>query len=695
MSLSTSLQWRYKRLHYLWNRTIGSLALRGLRGTIARIAQELQRQPRESSALRLLPLDSHTDGLVFPASPLPLVSIVIPVYGKLDYTVTCLRSLSQHTNNIAIEVIVVDDASPDQSATALQAIEGLRLIENPKNLGFVGSCNAGANAARGEYLVFLNNDTQVTPGWLDALLSCFAEESDCGLAGSRLVYPDGRLQEAGGWIFSDGTAWNVGRFDSRTAATYGYRRRTDYLSGATIMIRRELFLKLGGFDERYAPAYYEDTDLAFAVRDTGLSVFYEPTSVVVHCEGISAGTDLSAGMKQYQVTNRTKFVEKWQRRLQEQPSPGTPITQLWQRYTRGHILVVDVTTPDPSRDSGSLRLFEILHILHHEGWRLSFVPDDGFADEASVAALGRLGVQVLCRPEVTQLPKWLKQHGASLHAVMLCRHTVAGQYADIVRRAAPQARLILDTVDLHFLREQRAAELDGNPSLRRQAEASRRSELALIEQCDVSFVVSAEEQVLLQRLAPHAQVELLSNIHHVHGRQHPYAGRQDLVFIGGYGHPPNADAIHWIADELMPPLHAAFPDMHIHILGDIPDAARASLRRPGMEIHGRIKDLSPWLHHCLASLAPLRFGAGVKGKINMAMSFGLPVIATDIAIEGMQLHHGTDVLVANQPADMVEAIRLLATDESLWIRLSDAGLENVRQHFSPAAARDTLRKVLG
>ena len=693
--MSTSLRWRYKRLYYLWSRMASSLALRGVRGTAARIAQEFQRRPEEASSLQLLPLDSHTDGLAFPNVASPQVSIIIPAYGKLDYTVTCLRSLSQHLGDSSVEVIVVDDASPDQSATALRAIEGLRLIENPQNLGFVASCNAGANAARGEYLAFLNNDTQVTAGWLDALLSCFAEEPDCGLAGSRLVYPDGRLQEAGGWIFSDGTAWNVGRFDSRTAATYGYRRRTDYLSGAAIMIRRELFFELGGFDERYAPAYYEDTDLAFAVRDFGLSVFYEPNSVVVHCEGVSAGTDLSAGMKQYQVINRTKFAEKWRDRLQAQPAPDTPIAQLWQRYTRGHILVVDVTTPDPSRDSGSLRLFEILHILHHEGWRVSFAPDDGFADEASIAALGRLGVQVLCRPEVSQLPKWLKLHGASLHAVMLCRHTVAGQYADIVRRTAPQAKLILDTVDLHFLREQRAAELDGNPSLRRQAEASRRSELALIEQCDVSFVVSSEEQTLLQRLAPHAHVELLSNIHHVHGRHHPYAGRQDLVFIGGYGHPPNADAIHWIADELMPPLRAAFPDMRVHILGDLPDTARTSLRRAGMEIHGRVEDLAPWLNHCLASLAPLRFGAGVKGKINMAMSFGLPVIASDIAVEGMQLHHGTDVLVANEPADMVEAIRLLATDESLWIRLSDASLENVRQHFSPAAARDTLRKVLG
>ncbi|RDS83428.1 glycosyltransferase [Dyella psychrodurans] len=666
-----------------------------MRGTLTRIAQEFGRRPAQDSELQLLPLDAQTDGIAFSEHALPRISIIIPVHGKLAYTVTCLRSLTLHMGSTSAEVIVVDDASPDATASALASIDGLRLVVNERNLGFVGSCNAGAQMARGDYLVFLNNDTQVTDGWLDTLMRCFAEEPDCGIAGSRLVYPDGRLQEAGGWVFNDGSAWNVGRFESRNASAYRYRRRTDYLSGAAIMIRRECFFEVGGFDQRYAPAYYEDTDLAFAVRRAGLSVFYEPNSVVVHCEGISAGTDLNSGMKQYQTINRSAFVAKWRDQLQHQPAPGTPLQQLWQRHARGHILVVDAMTPDPSRDSGSLRLFAMLRILHQEGWRLSFAPDDGYADDASISALGALGVQVLCRPEIDNLPKWLDQNGLMLHAVVLCRHTVAGQYVHAVRRYAPQAKLILDTVDLHFVREQRAADLDRNTSLRRQAETSRRSELALIKQCDTSFVVSPQEKELLHRLLPQAHVELLSNIHDVYGRGRAYTGRNDLVFIGGYGHPPNADAIQWIADTLLPMLRTAMPDVRVHVLGDLPDTVRKALQRPGLELHGRVRDLSPWLDSCLASLAPLRFGAGVKGKINMAMSHGLPVIATDIAIEGMQLQDGRDVLLANTPDETVQAVQRLRADENLWIRLSDAGLENVHRHFSPAAARETLRKVMG
>jgi GT2 family glycosyltransferase/glycosyltransferase involved in cell wall biosynthesis len=622
------------------------------------------------------------------------VSIVIPVYGKLAYTVACLRSLARYATQATFEVIVVDDASPDDSAASLEQIAGLRLLRNARNLGFIDSCNAGATAAHGDFLLFLNNDTQVTHDWLDALLRCFAERPDCGIAGSRLVYPDGRLQEAGGLVFADGNGWNVGRFESRDAPAFRYRRETDYVSGASLLIRRETFQRVGGFDTRYRPAYYEDTDLAFAIRQLGLRVYYEPASTVIHCEGITSGTDLGSGIKQHQVVNRVKFVDKWMSELAAQPSSGTPLAQALRWRSRGRVLVVDAMTPEPARDSGSLRLCAILRLLDEQGWSISFLPDDGRASATEIASLGALGCEVLCKPWVSELPRWLREHGGELHAVVLCRHTVAGQYAGLVRRHAPQAKLIFDTVDLHFLREQRAAELNGSASLARQAEASQRNELALIEQADVTFVVSPHEQGLLARLLPRSRVELLSNIHQVHGCRHPHAERRDLVFIGGYGHPPNSDAIRWMAGEILPRLREALPDIRLHVLGDIPESVRSELAAPGLELHGRVADLAVWLDGCLASLAPLRFGAGVKGKINMAMSYGVPVIATAMAVEGMQLVDGVDVLLAEDAGMFVEAVLRLQHDAALWQQLSIHGLDNVRQHFSAAAADATLRRAL-
>jgi glycosyltransferase involved in cell wall biosynthesis len=423
-------------------------------------------------------------------------------------------------------------------------------------------------------------------------------------------------------------------------------------------------------------------------------VYYEPTSTVIHCEGISAGTDLDRGMKRYQAINQATFVTKWTAELSAQPPTNTPLARAIRWRARGRVLVVDAVTPEPTRDSGSLRLCAILRLLGEQGWSTAFLPDDGHANAAEITALGTLGTEVLCKPWVADLPHWLLTHGSDLHAVILCRHTVAGQYASLVRRHAPQARLLFDTVDLHFVREQRAAKLRGQASMARRARASQHSELQVIAHSDVTFVVSPHEQALLARLLPQARVELLSNIHEVHGCRQPFAGRQDLVFIGGYGYPPNADAIRWMATEILPQLRTALPHIRLHIIGSVSDAVRSELSTPGLELHGRVADLTPWMDRCLASLAPLRFGAGVKGKINMAMSHGLPVIATRLAVEGMQLQDGVNVLIANDPAAMLAAVQRLQHDAGLWTTLSANGLDNVRQYFSSAAAAATLQRVL-
>src|SRR5690606_4021232 len=217
-----------------------------------------------------------------PASDAPRASIVIPVHGQLAHTLACLQALAAHPPATACEVIVVDDCSPDETASVLAAIDGLRLHRRASNGGFIAACNDGAALARGETLVFLNNDTVPQPGWLDALLDRFQAHARAGLVGAQLLYRDGRLQEAGGVVFADGSAWNLGRFESPDDPRFAYVRDADYVSGAAIAIPRDLFEAIGGFDARYAPAYYEDTDLAFKVRASGHRVLYQPASRVVH-----------------------------------------------------------------------------------------------------------------------------------------------------------------------------------------------------------------------------------------------------------------------------------------------------------------------------------------------------------------------------------------------------------------------------
>lgn len=687
------MRWQLQRMGYLLKRVAGSVIQRGVKGTLWRIRQELRSRPAADPIWELEPLNALSPHSV-PDSSAPQVSVIIPAHGKLFYTLACLRSITRHPAAAAFEVIVVEDASPDDSAKVLSQIDGLRVLHNTTNLGFIASCNAGAAAARGTFLLFLNNDTQVTSGWLDELLACFAEEEGCGIAGSRLAYPDGRLQEAGGIVYSNGEAWTYGRFEKRDDPRFLYRRDADYVSGASLMIAADLFRAIGGFDTRYAPAYCEDMDLAFAVRAAGRRVIYQPASLVVHCEGISSGLDPFSGIKRYQSINRTKFVEKWQDALTRQPRPTLPAERAIQRADARHILIVDALTPDPSRDSGSLRLINIIRLLHELGWRITFMANNRRASAAEIALLGRLGVHVLCKPWASGLPSWLARHGTGLGAVMLCRHYVAEPYLPLVRRRAPQAKVIFDTVDLHFLREQRAAEHADNESMARKAKQSRLKELALINACDASLVVSPVEYRLLREAVPDAQVELLSNVHDVHGRHGDFADRHGLVFVGGFGHPPNVDAVHWLVEEIFPRIRQQRTDIVLHLIGDMPQAARESLARPGIHIHGRVQDLAPWMSGCRVAMAPLRYGAGVKGKINMAMSHGLPVVATPMAAEGMYLVDGENVLLATDADAFATAVLRLHEDEQLWLRLSDASLDNVRQHFSFETARRTLQRLL-
>jgi O-antigen biosynthesis protein len=638
-------------------------------------------------------LDDMTLPRGFASPATPHISVIIPTYGKLAYTLACLRSLARHSATVAFEVIVVDDAAPDADIARLKDIEGITLIRNVANLGFIGSCNTAALQARGKYLLFLNNDTQVTPGWMDSLLECF-DDHTCGIAGSQLIYPDGRLQEAGAIVYADGQAWNYGRFDSRHDPRFLYRRDADYVSGAALMIETALFRSLDGFDMRYAPAYCEDMDLAFAAKAAGRRIVYQPESVVIHFEGVSSGLDPFAGVKQYQLANRAKFAEKWRTQLQQQPPAGMPEGRALGYSVRRRILIVDALMPDPTRDSGSLRMINIMRLLREMGWHISFMPDNGRAEPAEIALLGRLGVETLCKPWSGSLAQWLKLHGSSLDAVMLCRHYVAGAHLTLVRSLAQRARLLFDTVDLHFLREQRAAEVTGSASLARQAETSRQRELELISKSDTTLVVSPIERVLLAKDMPQARVELVSNVHEIHGRQAEFAPRSGLVFVGGFGHPPNEDAVQWLVAEILPLIRAQRPDIRLHLIGDMPETMRKSFARPGVEIHGRVSDLAPWMNSCRIALAPLRYGAGVKGKVNMAMSFGLPVVATTIASEGMMVTDDKDILVADTAAQFARAVLRLHENEPLWYRLSDNGLANVEQYFSFDAARKTLLAIL-
>ena len=693
--LRVSGGYRMQRVLNQARRLRGSLARHGVRGTWTRMLRELRGNTRMATRETWPEPSEDFSPFSVPGSDEPLVSIIIPVHNKFAYTAACLRSLAQHAAQTRFEVIVVDDLSSDCTEQRLSRIEGIRVSRNAENLGFVGSCNAGAAMARGEFVLFLNNDTLVTPGWLEALLRCFEEEANVGLVGARLIYPDGRLQEAGGIIFSDGSGWNYGRFEDTEDTRFMFRREVDYCSGAAIMLRRSLFERLGRFDTRYAPAYYEDTDLAFSVRAAGFKVCYEPRSRVVHFEGITAGTDTGSGMKRYQVINQAKFLDKWSHALGAQPKPGTPIHLAASHRATRRILIIDATTPAPDQDSGSLRMVNLMRVLRRIGCHVVFMASNRVWVEGYTSELQELGVEVLYHPFNNNPAAWFRERGAELDAVLLSRHYVASEFIGLVRMYAPQARLIFDTVDLHYLREQRAAELEGRADLARESERTRALEIGIMRECDVTLVVSPVEKAILAMDAPGVDVDVLSNVHELHGCRRAFDDRRDLLFVGGFQHPPNSDAVLWFAREVLPRVLEHLPNLCLHVIGSKVTPEIQALANDQLIVHGFVDDIAPAMDSARISIAPLRYGAGVKGKVNMAMSYGLPVVATPMAVEGMHVRSGNEVLVAAEAESFAHAIVKLYNDEALWNRLSSNGLANVREHFSFDAAEKAIRRILG
>lgn len=640
--------------------------------------------------------DTVARSIELPVFDAPLVSVIIPIYGKCDYTLRCLMSIAAQLPRASFEVIVVDDCSPDRSAEVLQQVRGVRLLLNEKNQGFIRSCNIGAKAATGKYLYFLNNDTEVIHGWLDELLNTFHLFSNVGFVGSKLIYPDGSLQEAGGIIWKDGSAWNFGRNQNALLPVYNYAREVDYCSGASIMVPRPLFEELGGFDEHYLPAYCEDSDLALKIRDAGYSVLYQPMSVVIHHEGITSGTDTGGqGAKAYQIENSKKLFQRWKHRLAHHQENGIDVDAAKDRMAQRRVLVLEHCTPTPDQDAGSVSVFNILLLLRNMGYQVTFIPEDNFLYMSDYTTLlQRVGIEVLYHPYQNSVEQHLIESGSRYDLAFLFRPAVVQKHLQAVRKYAPQAKVLFYTHDLHYLRMLREAALQNNSDKKTAALEMKQIELAAMRAVDASILVSPAEMEVLRTDLPDQKLHVLPLILDIPGTDIPFSQRNDIVFVGGFQHPPNIDAVQHFVAEVMPRLRPLLPGIRFFVVGSKPTAEIHALAGDDVIISGFIPDLTSYLNRMRVAVAPLRYGAGVKGKIGTAMAAGLPTVATELGAEGMGLTDGENIFVADDPQLYAEVIARLYKDESLWNHVSRSGIIFSEQAWGLAAGEANLERIL-
>lgn len=622
----------------------------------------------------------------------PLVSIIIPVYGNVVMTLNCIKSIVESNPKTEYEIIVINDASKDQTDYILKKIKKIIYIKNETNKGYILSVNKASDYSIGKYLLFLNNDTVVLNNWLDALVERIKLSPDYGIIGSKLIYPNGTLQEAGAILYKDGKAHNYGNTDNPYSFEYEYSREVDYCSGASMLIKKELFFNVGKLSEYLVPAYYDDVDLALKIKQNGYKTIYEPKSMLYHNEGSTHGKDLSSGIKKYQVINHNKFVKQWKDQLKKQYTSNN-VLKSRDIFSRRTVLIIDHYIPEPDKDSGSNRMFNFIKVLINMGYKVTFWPDN--LNRSSYAqSLQDIGVEVVFGHR--NFKDFATARKNFYNLVILSRPSIAPKYLYLVKYYFYNAKTVYDTVDLAFLRTQREALLKRNNFMQIEAENWKNIEIYLMKNTDVTLVVSEKEKKIIEKLDSSINIGVVSNIHSVKKIKFNITNKEGLVFVGGFSHSPNVDAMIWFCKNIMPKINKINPKIKLKILGSNPTKEIIQLKSKNIEILGYVteKELERIFNKSKIFIAPLRYGAGVKGKIGQAIEYGLPVIGTPIAIEGMYLKDNESCLQAETEKEFIDKILYLYNNDKLMSFLTKNASKVLDDNFSFDAATKSLKELL-
>lgn len=637
--------------------------------------------------------------LEFPVYENPVASIIIPAYNKWEVSYACFVTLLRNCTGVPYEVIFADDVSTDETKNAEKYLKNVKVIHNKENLRFVKNINNAAKQAKGKYIVLLNNDTNVQKGWLETMIELFEEDDKIGIVGSKLIYPDGRLQEAGNIIWANGVPENYGQLYNPNDFRYNYVREVDYVAGASLAIPRKLWEQLGGMDEDLSPGYFDDSDLAMSVRKAGYKVMYQPKSVLIHYEGTTHGRDTKSGFKSYQVINQEKFQKKWAAELKNQFPFGQDMFLARERAKgKKIVLVIDSRVPLFDQEAGSRSTFNYLQLFVRMGYIVKFVSNSLTKYEPYTTILQQMGIEVLYRA-TDNWSSWIKENGKYINYTYIHRPDIAEIYLSDIQKYT-QSKIIYQTHDLHYLREKRRYDVEKKPESLAASKKWLPKETAICNASDHVVTFSSFEKEIIHTEFGKKEVTdiplYLFDSFATATTASEFTSKHGLLFVGGFGHFPNRDAIIWFTSEIYPIIKKEIPDITVTVAGSNPPEEIQKLAEiEGITVKPNVSDEELVALHkeTRILIVPLRYGAGVKGKVIDALAQGIPMVSTGIGIEGIAGIE--DIVKANNSAESFakEVIELYKDTQKL-AKVSAQYTKFAERNFSFTSAIATWKELM-
>jgi GT2 family glycosyltransferase/glycosyltransferase involved in cell wall biosynthesis len=661
------------------------------------IERATKRAFRNQAVLNMLALgDSAID---FSYIGEPDVSVIVVLHNQFPLTVSALASLrANYCGNI--QMILVDSGSTDRTLKIANHVVGADIIRLPGNPGYLAGCNRALQQVAAPAVLYLNNDIVLAPRAVENAIRRLKSDANIGAVGAMLVRTDGRLQEAGSYILRDGSCRGYLRDASPLSPEANFVRDVDYCSAAFLMVRADAVRSMNGFDPRYAPAYYEDTDLCVRMLRSGKRIVYDPSVCVTHLEFGSATMPASA-IEQMRKNQRV-FARAHHVWLQQQNTAHMSPVFARQRPGPKRILVIDDQVPIRTLGSGFVRTNDIIVALDEMGFRITFYPMRPCAEDLlTIRSALPDTVEIMHDRGVGGLAAFLAERDGYYDAIWVCRLHNLDQLRAILPNDHPAwaEKTIVDAEAIFAVRTMQAAALAGSRAKTSLAESIRREYRNVAATMKIVAVNVLDANLLRQNGFPNVKTlgHSLSPIASAPG----FAERRNLLFVGAIHdqNAPNLDALAWFVDNVLDQLIEEVPDIRLTVAGFIGETVDLTRFRahPHIDCIGRVDDLGAIYGSHRIFVAPTRIASGMPYKVHEAAANRIPIVMTDLLRLQVDWTHGREALAAatGDAKGFASLILELYHAPELWKSLADNAASRIAQEQSPDAYRTRLAQIVG